>query len=166
MKYQARVVKIVETTALIEIEVEEGQDPKQKILEYAYQYGKFKKLDERHEVRGLVETRLTRLEKGMKLKALRNMKGTSNSYNTPELIDIPKGTVLHAKNEGTRMGDAFTHIIEGECTKHVRHMYDKEVDGTLSTMSPTKDWIVGLRDGYESAPYSLGYIHLDYWEIV
>ena len=97
---------------------------------------------------------------GERIKALKDTIGVSNSYNTPERIDIEKGTILRCPYSGTRFGDAFATLVSGNSIKHCRGYNDGEkqvveVGGTI-----------GLGGGYKTAPYSLGQIDLRVWEII
>ena len=60
------------------------------------------------------------LKGGMLIRAKVDLRGVSNSYNTPERIDIPKGTILRLPNEGTNRGDVFCRVVEGECIVTLR----------------------------------------------
>jgi len=100
------------------------------------------------------------LRGGERIVALVNTNGVSNSYNTPERIDIEKGTILRCPNSGTRMGDAFATLVSGNSIKHCRgyNEGEKQVVGVGGT--------IGLGGGYKAAPYSLGQIDLRVWEII
>lgn len=96
------------------------------------------------------------------IKAKRDLKGISNSYSTPERIDIKKGAVLKVTGTGTRFGDAFCNLSEGKATRHVRS--NDERDGTLKEVNI--GGTIGLSEGYETAPYSLGRINTEDWEVL
>jgi len=101
------------------------------------------------------------LKGGELIESLVDTIGVSNSYNTPERIDIKKGTILKCGHEGTRFGDAFTNFVSGNAIKHLRGgSYEgqqrEQKDGDT----------IGLRGGYKSAAYSLGQIDLRVWKIL
>ena len=95
-----------------------------------------------------------------RIEALVNTRGVSNSYNTPEHIDIKTGTILVCPNTGTRMGDAFARFVQGEAIKDCRGHNEGE------KQEQKRGDVVGLSGGYKSAPYSLGKIDLRIWKIV
>jgi hypothetical protein len=100
------------------------------------------------------------LKGGELIESLVDTNGVSNSYNTPEHIEIKKGTILKCGNEGTRFGDAFTKFVSGNAIKHCRGY--KEGQMQIQQAGDT----IGLRGGYNSAAYSLGQIDLRIWKIV
>jgi hypothetical protein len=105
-----------------------------------------------------------KLTKDVKIKALRQLKGVSSSYSTPERIDIPAGTILKVPSSGTNRGDLFCEIIEGEPIVHCRG-YNNDKPRTMSPNSWTDK--VGLSEGFNSRyPYDLGVINTDCWEII
>lgn len=106
------------------------------------------------------------LKRDMLIRAKVDLRGTSNSYNTPERIDIPKGTILRVPSEGTNRGDVFCKLIEGECTKTLR---GGSYEGQTRVMTPesNKYEVVGLIEGVNTRyPYDLGLADKNYWEIV
>ncbi len=105
-------------------------------------------------------TNFQQLKGGEHIVALVNTNGVSNSYNTPEDIDIEKGTILKCPNTGTRMGDVFTTLVSGNAVKHCRG-YNKG-----EKQAQKHGDIIGLSGGYNSAPYSLGCIDLRVWKII
>jgi len=105
-------------------------------------------------------TNFQHLKGGERIVALVNTNGVSNSYNTPERIDIEKGTILRCPNSGTRMGDAFATLVRGNAVKHCRGYNEGEKQKLKGGDT------VGLSGGYKSAPYSLGSIDLRVWEII
>jgi len=107
------------------------------------------------------------LRGGMLIRAKKDLRGTSNSYNTPERIDIPKGTILKVPLEGTRMGDVFCSVVEGECVVHVRSMY-RDTNGETSVIrNGDNNNRVGLNEGVKTrCPYDLGVADKTCWEIV
>ena len=120
-----------------------------------------------------METNLISLRKGMLLKAIIDTVGCSDSYNTPETIDIPKGTIISVPSQGTRMGDVFCELIEGVAFLHSR---SPSTEGQLRELKPKTDndgkpWVdvIGLipRGGYKmgGGPWALGKIDLNVWEI-
>lgn len=96
---------------------------------------------------------MIKLVRGMQIKALEDLRGVSNSYNTPERIDISKGTILLIPREGYANGDVFCKIISGECIKTVRPSGEK----VKLRINHSGD-VVGLSGGHESAAYGLGRI--------
>lgn len=96
---------------------------------------------------------------GMLIRAKKDLRGVSNSYNTPERIDIKKGTLLLVPPSGTRMGDCFCNLAEGKATLHCRG----HNEGELEELKPNAT--IGLREGYSDAPYSLGTIDTECWDI-
>jgi len=106
------------------------------------------------------------LKGGEYIKALVDTRGVSNSYNTPERIDIKKGTILECPNSGTRMGDAFASLVSGNAVKHCRGYNEGEKQELKPSVPRGIRAIVGLSGGYNSAPYSLGQIDLRVWEII
>ena len=107
------------------------------------------------------------LKGGMLIRAKVDLKGTSNSYNTPETIDIPKGTILRLPSEGTNRGDVFCKVVEGECIVHVRSMY-RDTNGETRVIKADDTYsVVGLRVGVKTRyPYHLGSADKNCWEIV
>jgi len=106
------------------------------------------------------------LEGGMLIRAKKDLTGTSNCYNTPERIDIPKGTILQIPSEGTNRGDVFCRLIEGECIKILR---GGSHDGEIRIMKPEDNRfdVVGLREGVNTRyPYDLGVAQKEFWELV
>jgi hypothetical protein len=105
-------------------------------------------------------TNFQQLKGGERIVALVNTNGVSNSYNTPERIDIEKGTILRCPNSGTRMGHAFATLVRGNAVKYCRgHNEGEEREQKHGD-------IIGLSGGYNSAPYSLGCIDLRVWKII
>ena len=102
------------------------------------------------------------LKGGERIKALEDLTGVSNSYNTPERIDIPEGTVLRVGSSGTRFGDCFCTLLEGAPILHCR---GRGIEGQKKEMQVGSSRI-GLSEGYKTAPYSLGQIDLRVWEII
>jgi len=99
------------------------------------------------------------LKEGMLIKAKADLRGVSNSYNTPERIDITKGTVLRVPNSGTNRGDVFCDVVEGECIKHCRGYSEGEKINVSDS--------VGLTQGVNTrCPYDLGVADKLFWEIV
>ena len=107
------------------------------------------------------------LKGDMLIRAKKDLKGTSNSYNTPETIDIPKGTILRLPSSGTNRGDVFCSVVEGECIVHVRSMY-RDTNGETSIIKGGDKYsVVGLREGVKTrCPYDLGVADKTCWEIV
>ena len=105
------------------------------------------------------------LKGGEYIKALVDTRGVSNSYNTPERINIPKGTVLHCPNTGTRMGDCFT-TMDMQPSKDVAPIKECRGYNEGERQEVKYGGIIGLCGGYNSAPYSLGKIDLRIWKIV
>ena len=107
------------------------------------------------------------LKGGMLIRAKKDLRGTSNSYNTPETIDIPKGTILMLPSDGTNRGDVFCHVVEGECIVHVRSTYRDTNGETRVIKGGDKYSVVGLREGVNTRyPYDLGLADKTCWEIV
>ena len=106
---------------------------------------------------------LVRAKKGMLIRAKKDLRGVSNSYNTPERIEIKKGTLLVVPGEGTRFGDCFCKIREGKAIKHCRG-YNEGEKREMTPENSSRD-VIGLGEGYKTAPYSLGQIDTDFWEI-
>ena len=103
-----------------------------------------------------------KLKSGDLIKAKTNLRGVTNSYNTPERINISKGTILRVPSEGTRMGDVFCTLVEGECTYEQRPISDGEKTNSMKIGSK-----VGLSQGHKSyGPYDLGKIDSTAWEKV
>jgi hypothetical protein len=97
-------------------------------------------------------TSWSRLNEGDTITALVNTIGVTNSYNRPERIDIPKGTVLQVPPSGTRMGDVFCNIVEGtaKCGDRTFKRFD----------------IVGLGSNHKtSSPWDLGSVEDSVWKI-
>ena len=108
-----------------------------------------------------------KLKDGMLIRAKKDLKGVSNSYNTPERIDIPKGTILKVPLEGTRIGDVFCSVVEGECVVHVRSMYRDTNGETRVIRNGDNNNRVGLNEGVKTSyPYDLGVADKTCWEIV
>ena len=107
------------------------------------------------------------LRGGMLIRAKKDLRGVSNSYNTPERIDIPKGTILRLPKDGTNRSDVFCSVVEGECIVHVRSMY-RDTDGeTRVIKGGDTHSVVGLREGNKTSyPYDLGVADKTCWEIV
>jgi hypothetical protein len=103
------------------------------------------------------------LKQGMLIRAKKDLRGVSNSYNTPERIDILKGTILILPSEGTNRGDVFTTIYEGECIIHLRGLCEgekKKLDGSCAFSK------IGLSEGVKTSyPCDLGMAQKDCWEI-
>jgi hypothetical protein len=100
---------------------------------------------------------------GMKIRARRDVRGVSSSYNTPERIDINEGAVLLVPASGTRFGDCFCRLLEGVAIVNCRGIYEgkkREVQ-----INNNMD-VIGLVEGYEAAPYSLGRIDTEVWEVL
>lgn len=107
------------------------------------------------------------LKGGMLIRAKKDLGGTSNSYNTPERIDIPKGTILRLPNDGTNRGDVFCSVVEGECIVHVRSMYRNTDGETRVIKGGDTHRVVGLYEGVKTRyPYDLGLADKTCWEIV
>lgn len=99
------------------------------------------------------------LEKGMIIRAKKDLKGCTNSFNTPETVFIEKGTTLKIPEYGTRMGDVFTTLIDGVATYVSRSPSNK--GGHIEATT------VGLQEGHESNyPQDLGQADIDSWEVV
>ena len=98
-------------------------------------------------------------KRGMLIRAKKDLRGVSNSYNTPERIDIKKGTLLLVPPSATRMGDCFCNLVEGKAILHCRGHNKGKVEELKSNDT------IGLREGYSDAPYSLGTIDTDCWDI-
>ena len=105
-------------------------------------------------------TNFQKLKGGERIVALININGVSNCYDTPERIDIEKGTILRCPNSGTRMGDAFATLVRGNSVKHCRGYNEGEKQELKGGDT------IGLSGGYKSAPYSLGSIDLRVWKII
>jgi hypothetical protein len=102
------------------------------------------------------------LKIGDKIVALRDTRGISNSYNTPERIDISEGTMLHVYSDGTNRGDVFTKFVSGKAIKHLRGgSYEGQQREQVSGD------IVGLSgDGHKTRyPYDLGIVDLRVWGV-
>jgi hypothetical protein len=107
------------------------------------------------------------LKDGMLIRAKIDLRGTSNSYNTPERIDIPKGTILSVPSEGTNRGDVFCRVVEGECIVHCRSMYREPSEPTRAIKGGDIYSRVGLNEGVKTRyPYDLGLADKNFWEIV
>jgi hypothetical protein len=107
------------------------------------------------------------LKGGMLIRAKVDLKGTSNSYNTPETIDIPKGTILRLPSDGTNRGDVFCKVVEGECIVHCRHPYGYVGEPTRAIKGGDTYSVVGLSVGVKTrCPYDLGLADKNCWEIV
>lgn len=100
---------------------------------------------------------------GMKIRAKRDIRGVSDSYNTPERIDIKEGAVLLVPASGTRFGDCFCKLLEGVAILHCRESFGFSNGKTREIGSNDK---IGLKEGYETAPYSLGRIDTEVWEVL
>jgi hypothetical protein len=101
------------------------------------------------------------LKGGERIKALENLTGVSNSYSTPERIDIPKGTIIRVGQSGTRFGDCFCTLVEGTPILHCRgHNEGAKIQMQVGASG------IGLSEGYETAPYSLGQLDMRVWEIL
>lgn len=107
------------------------------------------------------------LKGGMLIRAKKDLKGVSNSYNTPERIEIPMGTILRLPKDGTSRGDVFCSVVEGECVVHVRNMY-RDTDGeTRVIKGGDTHSVVGLFSGHKTRyPYDLGLADKNCWEII
>jgi hypothetical protein len=107
------------------------------------------------------------LRGSMLIRAKKDLKGVSNSYNTPERIDIPMGTILRLPKDGTNRGDVFCSVVEGECVVHVRNMY-RDTDGETRVIKGGDTYsVVGLYSGHKTRyPYDLGLADKTCWEIV
>jgi len=106
------------------------------------------------------------LKGGMLIRAKKDLIGVSNSYNTPERIDIPKGVILEIPTQGTDRGDVFCKLIEGKCEKTLR---GGSYEGQISVMTPESNRfeVVGLRQGVDTRyPCDLGLADKNFWEIV
>jgi hypothetical protein len=105
------------------------------------------------------------LKGGMFIRAKVDLRGVSNSYNTPERIDIPKGTIFSLPSEGTNRGDVFCKLVEGECTKTLRGHNEGQI--RVITPDNSKFDVVGLSEGVKTRyPYDLGLADKTCWEIV
>jgi len=106
---------------------------------------------------------MTKLKGGMIIKSTKPLSGVSDSYNTPERIDIPEGTILKVPSQATRMGDVFCDIVEGEVTVHKRNMYGEDPGP-----KKTSNCKVGLIGGYGmgGGPHILGSIVNQEWKIL
>lgn len=108
-----------------------------------------------------------KLKEGMLIRAKKDLKGVSNSYSTPERIDIPKGTILKVPLEGTRMGDVFCSVVEGECVVHVRSMHRDTNGETRVIRNGDNNNRVGLAEGVKTSyPHDLGTADKTCWEII
>mgnify|MGYP003348754579 FL=1 len=104
------------------------------------------------------------LKGGMLIRAKVDLRGVSNSYNTPERIDIPKGTILRLPSEGTNRGDVFCRVVEGECIVTLRGYYEGEKRQIKAGDTYS---VVGLSEGVKTrCPYDLGVADKNSWEIV
>jgi hypothetical protein len=105
---------------------------------------------------------------GMLIRAKVDTQGISDSYELPAKIDIPAGTLLKVPSQGTRMGDVFCTLLEGEPIRHCRRE-NKPIPMKKSD-NPNLSTKVGLstRGGHEfpPCPHALGKIDTDVWEIV
>jgi hypothetical protein len=107
------------------------------------------------------------LKGGMFIRAKVDLRGVSNSYNTPETISVPKGTILKVPNQGTNRGDVFCSVIEGECIVYCRSMYSDPKELTRVIKGGDTHSPVGLREGVNTRyPYDLGLADKSFWEIV
>jgi hypothetical protein len=133
-------------------------------------------LDEKKILKRLTKENLAILEErkpnfelkgGMLIRAKKDLTGTSNSYNTPERIDIPKGSILKLPNGGTNRGDVFCSLVEGQCVVHLRSMY-RDTNGETSIINGGDNHrVVGLREGVETRyPCDLGLADKTCWEII
>ncbi len=101
------------------------------------------------------------LKEGDKIICLKNTFGLSNSYNTPEKIDIFKGTML-VVTESSSHGHCFTKFIHGNAVKYLR---GRGYEGQTSEQG-LGDKII-LNGGHKSrSPYDLGLINLRIWKLV
>ena len=108
-----------------------------------------------------------KLKEGMLIRAKKDLKGVSNSYSTPERIDIPKGTILKVPIEGTRLGDVFCSVVEGECVVHLRSMYRDTNGETKIIRNGDNNNTVGLTEGVKTSyPHDLGTADKTCWEII
>lgn len=108
-----------------------------------------------------------KLKEGMLIRAKKDLKGVSNSYSTPERIDIPKGTILKVPIEGTRLGDVFCSVVEGECVVHLRSMYRDTNGETKIIRNGDNNNRVGLTEGVKTRyPHDLGTADKTCWEII
>lgn len=102
------------------------------------------------------------LQGGEKIKALKDLKGHSDSFNTPERIVIFKNTILQVPKQGTMRGDVFATVMEGDCKITLRGY----CEGQIRNLKPHEK--VGLSEGhiFPPSPYSLGSVDLNMWEII
>jgi hypothetical protein len=101
-----------------------------------------------------------------KIKALQSLTGKSDSYNTPERIDVPEGVILLVPKYGTSRGDVFCTIVAGECILHCRSLETDHLNIEKTKVLSIGDK-VGLHDGHSTRfPEDLGEINNDYWEII
>ena len=106
------------------------------------------------------KTNFQQLKGGEHIVALKTVKGVSNSYSTPEEIFIKEGAMLQVPHSGTRMGDCFTNLVVGDAVKTCRGHNEGE------NKELERGDVVGLSEGYNTAPYSLGQIDLRVWKII
>ena len=105
------------------------------------------------------------LKGGEHIQALKNVRGVSNSYNTPERINIPKGTIVNCPNSATRMGDCFTTMVQ-QPSKDKAPIKECRGHNEGERQEVKYGGIIGLNEGYQTAPYSLGKIDLRIWKII
>lgn len=105
------------------------------------------------------------LSHGVVIRAKKDLRAKSSSWNTPENIDVPKGTTLMVMATANN-GDVFVKLMEGVCTLHSRAR-DREgetIELRVNTYGGS-DFI--LNQGHKSRhPYDWGLIDLEFWEVV
>jgi hypothetical protein len=101
------------------------------------------------------------LKGGDNITALVDLQGVSTSFNTPELIKIPKGTILQVPHQGTSRGDVFCTIADGKATLISRARGSEGEEIELKRFAK-----VGLRMGHKTrCPYDLGMVETSKWKI-
>lgn len=110
------------------------------------------------------------LKQGMVIRAKKDLRGRSTNWNSPENIDIPKGTIVKV-TDGARNGDVFVTLIEGECITHRRDSDSIRKYGATYPITPSKHSSINttliLQEGMNSRhPWDFGIAVKNSWEIV
>lgn len=107
------------------------------------------------------------LSKHTVIRANKDLLAKSSNWNTPENIDVPKGTTLMVMDTANN-GDVFVKLVDGVCILHSR-AYGREGETREIRVNKSKsggtDFI--LQQGHKSRhPYDWGTIDLEFWEVI